>query len=89
MPRLTANDCRGIWSAVPLSWDERDRLDEDSFRTNIETMCRAGVHGVYTTGSTGEFYALDFDEFCRMVDIIAEVCTALGCGDEIEELREA
>src|SRR4051812_34184573 len=74
MTRLTANDCRGIWAGVPMSWDGRDHFDEDGYRANVETMCRAGVHGVYTTGSTGEFYAVEWDEFRRMVDIQAEVC---------------
>lgn len=74
MNRLTANDLRGIWAGVTMSWDERDRFDEASYRANTEAMCRAKVHGIYTTGSTGEFYALDFDEFRRMVDIQAEIC---------------
>jgi dihydrodipicolinate synthase/N-acetylneuraminate lyase len=65
---------RGIWAGLTMCWDERDRLDETSYRANIEGMCRAGVHGIYTTGSTGEFYAIDFDEFRRMVDIQAEIC---------------
>lgn len=74
MSRLTVSDCRGIWAALPMSWDAHDCFDEASYRTNVETMCRAGVHGVYTTGSTGEFYAVEYDEFRRMVDIQAEVC---------------
>ena len=36
------------------------------------------MHGVYTTGSTGEFYAIDFDEFQRMVDLVAELCGKAG-----------
>jgi dihydrodipicolinate synthase/N-acetylneuraminate lyase len=74
MTRLTANNLRGIWAGITMSWDERDRFDEASYRTNTEAMCRAGVHGIYTTGSTGEFYALDEDEFRRMVDIQVEIC---------------
>ncbi len=58
-----------------MSWDETFCLDETSYRTNIKRMCQAGVHGVYTTGSTGEFYALDFIEFYRMVDIQTEICS--------------
>jgi dihydrodipicolinate synthase/N-acetylneuraminate lyase len=74
MKRLTAATLHGIWAGVTMSWDETDRFDEASYRTNTERMCRAGVHGVYTSGSTGEFYALDFAEFRRMVDIQAEIC---------------
>lgn len=74
MSRLTAKELHGIWAGITMSWDEHDRFDEASYRSNVVAMCRAGVHGLYTTGSTGEFYAVEFDEFCRMVDIQAELC---------------
>lgn len=75
MSRLTSSTLQGIWAGVPMSWDEKFSFDETSYRTNIERLCRVGVHGIYTTGSTGEFYALDLDEFRRMVDIQIEVCS--------------
>jgi dihydrodipicolinate synthase/N-acetylneuraminate lyase len=59
-----------------MSWDEHDRFDENTYVTNAKRVIASGVHGLYTTGSTGEFYALDFDEFRRMVDIQAELCGA-------------
>ena len=78
MSRLTFETCRGIWAALPMCWDEKDRFDEASYRANVERICQARPHGVYTTGSTGEFYAIDFDEFRRMVDIQAEICGEHG-----------
>lgn len=72
--RLTADTLHGIWAGVPMAWDAEYALDEASYRANTIAMCEAGVHGIYTTGSTGEFYALDFAEFCRMVDIQDEIC---------------
>jgi len=74
MKRLTADKLWGIWAGVTMSWDEKYRFDEETYRINTETMCRVGAHGVYTSGSTGEFYALSYEEFCRMVDIQDEVC---------------
>jgi len=88
MCRLTSEKLHGIWAGVTMSWDEKFLFDETSYRANIELMCRAGVHGMYTTGSTGEFYALDFEEFCRMVDIQVEICTQysmplqIGCSSD-------
>jgi len=72
--RLTADRLHGIWAGVTLSWDENYALDEDTYARNIQRMIDAGVHGVYTTGSTGEFYVLDFDEFTAMVDVVSDVC---------------
>ena len=78
MTRLDADGIKGIWAGVTLAWDERDLLDEATYRANTERLCRARVHGIYTTGSTGEFYTLDFEEFRRMVDIQAEICGKWG-----------
>jgi len=74
MSRLTAEQVRGIWAGVTMSWDEKYKFDEEIYAQNVKRAITAKVHGVYTTGSTGEFYAIEFDEFCRMVDIQAELC---------------
>jgi len=63
MDRLTADRVRGIWAGVTLSWDETFAFEEETYARNIERMIAADMHGIYTTGSTGEFYVLDFDEF--------------------------
>jgi 4-hydroxy-tetrahydrodipicolinate synthase len=76
--RLTADDVFGIWEGVTLSWTENYKLDEKTYSDNIKRTLSAGVHGVYTTGSTGEFYALEHKEFCAMVDIQAELCGKAG-----------
>ena len=78
MARLTAEEMRGIWAGVTLSWDEKYRFEEDTYAKNIKGLIAAGVHGIYTTGSTGEFYALEYEEYCRMVDIVSEVCGGAG-----------
>ena len=78
MARLTAKETRGIWAGVTLSWDEKYRFEEDTYARNIEALIAAGVHGIYTTGSTGEFYSLDYEEFCRMVDIVSGACGQAG-----------
>ena len=78
MDRLKAEQLRGIWAGVTLSWDESYRFDEETYAKNIERTLDANVHGIYTTGSTGEFYALNYDEFCSMVDIVSDLCGAAG-----------
>jgi dihydrodipicolinate synthase/N-acetylneuraminate lyase len=81
---LTKENLKGVWVSITMPWDEDGNLDEDTFRENTAKLIEAGVHGLYTTGSTGEFYTLDFDEFERMVDIFAEetagkILTQVGC----------
>lgn len=78
MDRLKAEDLKGIWAGMTMAWDEDYSFDEETYAKNIERMLKADIHGMYTTGSTGEFYVLEFDEFKRMVDIEAELCGKAG-----------
>jgi 4-hydroxy-tetrahydrodipicolinate synthase len=70
--RLTAETFVGIWAPIALPWDENYQLDEAQYRENLRRVVAAGVQGIYTTGSTGEGYALDLEEFQRIVDIMLE-----------------
>ena len=78
MDRLKAEDLKGIWAGMTMAWDEDYSFDEETYAKNIDRMLKADIHGMYTTGSTGEFYVLEFDEFKRMVDIEAELCGKAG-----------
>lgn len=80
---LTAKTLKGIWAGITLPWAEDYTLDEDAFRKNLTRVCEAKPHGVYTTGSTGEFYALQPEEFRRMVDIFMEIVPAHGLPTQV------
>ena len=91
--RLTADTLRGIWAGITLSWNDDWTLDERSLRQNLERLCAHHVNGIYTTGSTGEFYALSFSEFQRMVGIVASVVLPAGiplqigcCADDTRDV---
>ena len=64
---LTAETLKGVWGFVPTPWDEADRLDEQVLRHDVAYLCQVGLEGLYTTGSSGEFYALDEPEFRLLV----------------------
>jgi 4-hydroxy-tetrahydrodipicolinate synthase len=92
--RLTAETLKGVWAGVTLSWNEDYSLDEASFRENLSRLCASKVHGIYTTGSTGEFYAVDFSEFRLIVDIVREVVAPSGipvqigcCADDTRDVQ--
>ena len=69
---LTKEQLRGVWVAIPTEWDADGNFDERVFREEIAMLIDAGgMHGIYTTGTTGEFYALDWDEYKQMVDAFA------------------
>ncbi len=78
MTRLTAQSLKGIWAAITMAWDEDFAFDEISYVENTRRLIRSRVDGIFTTGSTGEFYALEYDEFRRMVDLQAALCGEAG-----------
>src|SRR5216684_6349113 len=69
---LTRQNLHGIWVAIATPFDEDYCLDEAAFRENIRRLHAAGIHGIYTTDSDGEFYAIELDEFKRIVDVFAD-----------------
>jgi len=68
---LTREQLRGIWVGVPTEWDADGNFAEGIFREEVAMLIDVGVHGIYTTGTTGEFYALNWEEYCRLVDAFA------------------
>lgn len=81
--KLTAKSLKGIWAGVTLPWKKNYQLDEPAFYENLKRLCKAKVHGIYTTGSTGEFYTLSFEEFKYIVNILVEVISPTGIPTQV------
>lgn len=71
---LTRETMTGPWAGLPVAWTGDDRFDEATFRADVARCCQAGVPGVYTGGTTGEFYAMEFDEFQAVARAAVEEC---------------
>ncbi len=69
---------RGVWAALPLPWGDGGELDHGLLREIVGRYQVAGVDGVYTTGTDGEFHVLENDEFRRLVDAFAPAVAAVG-----------
>lgn len=63
---------RGIIAAVVTPFDEKEDVHEEAFRAVIEHLIQAGVHGLFPVGSQGEFYALEFQEKRRLMEVAVE-----------------
>jgi 4-hydroxy-tetrahydrodipicolinate synthase len=81
--RLTRDNLHGVWAAIATPFDQNDRFDEDIFRENMRRLHAAGVHGIYTTDSDGEFYAIELDEFRTIVDVFADEAHRLGVPTQV------
>ena len=75
---LTRDNFIGPWAGLPVAWTDNDRFDEATYRASVAACCTAGVPGVYTGGSTGEFYALEFEEFQQIARVTVETCHQHG-----------
>ena len=82
---LTRDNLVGSWAGLPVAWTNDDTFDEETYRGNVRRCCEIGMPGVYTGGTTGEFYAMEFDEFQAVARATVEECHAhdtpvlIGC----------
>ena len=68
---LTRQTLRGAWAALFVPWTDSNELDEARFIKECRSYGDTGVHGIYTGGTTGEFYAQDDRTF--------EAITRIAC----------
>jgi len=71
---LRKNQLIGPWAGLPVTWKNNDTFDEKTYRGDIARCCAAGVPGVYTGGTTGEFYAQEFEEFKAVTGATINEC---------------
>ena len=77
-PTLNRETFAGPWAGLPVAWTDDDRFDEATYRLDVAHCCEAGMPGVYTGGTTGEFYAMELDEFKAVGRATVEECHARG-----------
>lgn len=77
----------GPWAGLPVAWTDDDEFDDDTYRADVAACCQANIPGVYTGGTTGEFYAMSFEEFQAVALATVETCrrfetpAMIGCTD--------
>jgi len=83
--QLTREDLVGPWVEAPIAWSADDEFDETIYRADLARCCSAGVPGAGMGGTTGEFYALEWDEFRTVARAAVEECAGhakpamIGC----------
>src|ERR1041384_5780706 len=76
--KFAHNDLHGVWSALPTAWKKNGSLHRGPSGPDLARICKAGVHRVYSGGTTGEFYVQDFDLFCELNEILVRTAHAHG-----------
>lgn len=73
---LNRNNFRGPWAGLPVAWTDNNQIDEIAYRKDVQRCCQAGVPGVYSGGTSGEFYAQELDDFKIVARATVEECHA-------------
>jgi len=66
---LNIKDLKGVIPPIVTPVDADENVDEQGLKAVIDHVLEGGVHGVFVLGSNGEFYALDFDNQKKAIEI--------------------
>ncbi len=69
----TKTELHGILVAVTTPFTaDASTVDEQTLRSQVDRLIAAGVHGLVTTGTTGEFTTLTPEEYRRVIELYVE-----------------
>src|SRR5680860_6853 len=66
---LDLKDLKGVIPPIITPVDSNENVDEAGLKRVIDHVLSGGIHGIFVLGSNGEFYALDFENQKRAVEI--------------------
>lgn len=75
---LTAGNLRGNWGTLLLPIDADDRINYDRLGEELDQLIAAGLDGIYSNGTAGEFHNQTEEEFLRVQELMAEKCHRCG-----------
>jgi dihydrodipicolinate synthase/N-acetylneuraminate lyase len=78
MQPLTRTTLRGTWGTVLLPLASDDSIDFGRLAEELSVLLAAGLDGIYTNGTAGEFHTLEEDEYDQVTDVVAAACGAAG-----------
>lgn len=74
MRPMKAADIRGNYATLLLPITRSDAIDYGRLREEIDYLVNAGVDGIYSNGTAGEFHTQSEEEFLRICDLLAGAC---------------
>jgi dihydrodipicolinate synthase/N-acetylneuraminate lyase len=76
--RLTRSTLRGTWGSVLLPLAQDDSIDVGRLAAELAVLTTAGLDGIYTCGTAGEFHTLEESEYDQVTAAVATACRAAG-----------
>lgn len=63
---------QGLLVSCEIPWNDREEFDENVFRQEIQHFLRCGFRHIYIFGTAGEGYAVDTQNFRKIVEVFYE-----------------
>lgn len=76
--KLTRQSLRGTWGTLLLPLRADESIDGGALEEEIHALIAAGVAGIYSNGSAGEFYAQSHREYLDINTRLAGLCHGAG-----------
>ncbi|MGF7082878.1 dihydrodipicolinate synthase family protein [Mucilaginibacter sp. UYCu711] len=76
--KLTAINLKGNWATLLLPVNTDDTFNYELLASEIDMLIAAGVDGIYSNGTAGEFYNQTEEEYEIVNQILADKCKAAG-----------
>jgi len=80
---LNAQSLGGSWGTLLLPINQDNSIDYPGLAHEIDVLIEAGLSGIYSNGTAGEFHNQTESEFDRVQDLLAEKCKATGMSFQI------
>ena len=78
MNPLKSNEIKGNWATLLLPIDADQSINYHHLEMEIDALISAGVNGIYSNGTAGEFYNQTEAEFDKVSLLLAEKCNGAG-----------
>lgn len=83
MTPLRFNEIKGNWATLVLPINCDNSIDYDLLAHEIDLLISMGVDGIYSTGSTGEFFNLTEREYDICCELLANKCNSAAMNFQI------
>jgi len=74
MKPLTPGELKGTWCTLLLPINADNSIDYGSLENELDYLCAAGISGIYSNGTAGEFFNQTEAEFDRITLLLSEKC---------------
>lgn len=78
MKPLKSSEISGNWATLLLPVEPDNRINFQLLKEQVRLQILAGVDGIYSNGTAGEFHNQTEAEFDQVSDLLAEACHASG-----------